>query len=120
MVNGVLWAASAPGSTTSVDITQLINYAQYGLLGLFFVLILLKKFIVPAYTLTDLKESHERELKFKDDIIDSLRKDVVELKDGVADLQKLTSDKMIPALVQANTLSAAYVQELARRGNSGP
>lgn len=112
-------AASQPDGT-SIDITQLINYAQYGLLGLFFVLILLKKFIVPAYTLVDLKESHERELRVKDDIIDSLRKDIVELKDSVADLQKLTSDKMIPALVQANSLSAAYVQELARRGNSGP
>jgi hypothetical protein len=45
---------------------------------------------------------------------------VAELKKTVADLQALTSEKMIPALVQANTLSGAYVNELARRGPHAP
>jgi hypothetical protein len=66
--------------------------------------------------LDDLKESHARELGVKDDIIVAQAADIKELKLNVSELQALTADKMIPALVQANSLSAAYVAELSRRG----
>jgi hypothetical protein len=108
------------GSGNSIDITQLLQVGQYGLLAVFVILLLSRKYIVPAYSLTDLKETHERELAAKDDIIANTRADVAELKKTVADLQALTSEKMIPALVQANTLSGAYVNELARRGPHAP
>ena len=84
--------------------------------GVFFVMLVSKRFVVPKWTLDDLKDAHDRELKVKDEIISNQKSDITELKKTVADLQSLTSEKMIPALVQANTLSAAYVAELARRG----
>jgi hypothetical protein len=116
----LMFLSAAETGGSSVDITQLLQVGQYGLLAVFVILILSRKYIVPYYTLTDLKETHERELATKDDIISATRADVAELKQTVANLQALTSEKMIPALVQANTLSAAYVNELARRGQNAP
>lgn len=104
------------GSGGSLDLTNIFTFAQFGLLGVFFVMLVSKRFVVPKWTLDDLKDAHDRELKVKDEIIAGQRQDILELKKTVADLQALTSEKMIPALVQANTLSAAYVAELARRG----
>lgn len=117
MIARLVTAAAETGGS-SVDITQLLQVGQYGLLAVFVILLLSRKYITPTYTLTDLKEHYERELAGKDDIIAATRADVAELKKTVADLQALTSEKMIPALVQSNTLSAAYVNELARRGQT--
>lgn len=114
-----LIAAEAATGSGGIDLTQIFTFAQFGLLGIFFVMLISKKFVVPKWTLDDLKEAHDRELAVKDSIIDSQKSDIVELKKTVSDLQSLTSEKMIPALVQANTLSAAYVTELARRGVGG-
>lgn len=112
------WSAAAETGGNSIDITQLLSVGQYGLLAVFVILLLSRKYIVPTYTITDLKETHERELAAKDDIIAAARADIAELKHTVADLQALTSEKMIPALVQSNTLSAAYVAEIQRRGTN--
>lgn len=111
--------AAAVVNATGLDLTQIFTFAQFGLLGIFFVMLISKKFVVPKWTLDDLKEAHERELLVKDDIVAGQKEDIVELRKNVRDLQALTSEKMIPALVQANTLSAAYVSELARRGGGG-
>lgn len=120
-MNGLahLTAAATATDAGGFDLSQIFTFAQFGLLGIFFVLLVSKRYVVPKWTLDDLKEAHERELKVKDDILDSYKADIVELKRTVQDLQALTSEKMIPALVQANTLSAAYVSELARRGDRG-
>lgn len=112
------WAAGESSSGNSLDISQLLQVGQYGLLAVFVILLLSRKYIVPTYTVSDLKESHERELASKDDIITGLRTDISELKATLAALQSLTSEKMIPALVQSNTLSAAYVAEIQRRGTN--
>jgi hypothetical protein len=113
------WAAGeTSGSGNSLDISQLLQVGQYGLLAVFVILLLSRKYIVPTYTVSDLKESHERELTAKDETISGLRTDVSELKTTVAALQALTSEKMIPALVQSNTLSAAYVAEIQKRGTN--
>lgn len=113
-------AASDSGDALGgVPLGTLFNIAQFGLLGVFFVMLISKKFVVPKWTLDDLKEAHDRELAVKDEIIAAQKADIIELKRTVAELQSLTSEKMIPALVQANTLSAAYVAELARRGSDG-
>lgn len=111
--------AAAVVNATGLDLTQIFTYAQFGLLGIFFVMLISKKFVVPKWTLDDLKEAHERELLVKDNIVAGQKEDIVELRKNVRDLQALTSEKMIPALVQANTLSAAYVSELAHRGGGG-
>lgn len=103
-------------SVGGIPLSQIFSFAQFGLLGVFFVMLISKKWVVPKWTLDDLKDTHGRELAVKDVIIEGQRADIVELKKTTTDLQALTSEKMIPALVQANTLSAAYVAELARRG----
>jgi hypothetical protein len=117
-VKSLVILAAAEGGNNSLDISQLLQVGQYGLLAVFVILLLSRKYIVPTYTITDLKESHERELAAKDDVIGGLRTDISELKSTVAALQALTSEKMIPALVQSNTLSAAYVAEIQRRGTN--
>lgn len=113
MINPLAMAAVNVGG---FDLTQIFTFAQFGLLGIFFVMLVSKKFVVPKWTLDDMKEAHERELLVKDDVVAGHKADIVELKRTVQELQALTSEKVIPALVQANTLSAAYVSELARRG----
>ena len=116
------WLAVATATPTpppleiaGIPLSSIFSFAQFGLLGIIFLMIITKKYIVPEWSLRDLKESHERELKRLTDQLDSAKLDIRELKQTTADLQSLTSEKMIPALVQANTLSAAYVSELARR-----
>lgn len=94
----------------SVDITQ---FLQFGLLGLIFVMIVAKKFLVPEWTLNQLSDAHILALGAKDERIASLEADKVELKENLAQLQALTRDQIIPALVRANQLSADYVNELA-------
>jgi hypothetical protein len=106
-------------AASEVDIGQLANVAQYGLLGVIFLAIIFKRGLVPQWALDALDDSHKRELAVKDEIIAGHRADIAELKATITGLQALTSEKMIPALVQANSLSAAYVAELARRGTDG-
>lgn len=115
----VLAAAAPVEEVGGIPLAQVFSVAQFGLLGVFFIMLISKKWVVPKWTLDDLKAAHERELAVKDEIISGQRADMIELKKTVGDLQALTSEKMIPALVQANTLSAAYVAELARRGGPG-
>lgn len=111
----VLAAASSQADGLSVE--QIFSFAQFGLLGVFFMMLISKKWVVPKWTLDALEDAHDRELKVKDEIIAGQRADIVELKHTIAELQALTAEKMIPALVQANTLTAAYVAELARRSH---
>lgn len=103
-----------------VDVTQ---FLQFGLLGIIFVCIILKKFIVPEWTLRQLEDQHESELRLKDDQLDSIKADKQELKESLDALQALTRTEIIPALVRANQLSQEYVAELAGRrrldGNDG-
>lgn len=103
-------------SSADLDVGQIFNFAQFGLLGVIFLAILGKKWLVPKWTLDDLKDAHERELAVKDEVIAGQRADILELKATVNELHSLTGKEVIPALTQANSLSAAYVAELARRG----
>ena len=96
----VLLAAATAVNVGGLDLTQIFTFAQFGLLGVFFVMLVSKKFVVPKWTLDDLKEAHERELLVKDDIVTGQKEDLIELRKNVRDLQALTSEKMIPALVQ--------------------
>jgi uncharacterized protein YacL (UPF0231 family) len=100
-------AAAAAAGTSSVGIA---TFLQFGLLGVIFVCVVMKKFIVPEWTLTALKEQYEQQIKVKEDQISALKADKEELKTTAEQLQKLTRDEMIPALVVANQMAAEHVQ----------
>lgn len=115
----------ADGSTT-VDLSTWASFAQFGLLGIFFVMLVSKKFVVPKWTLDTLEDNHQREIKDRDEafareiatkdvLIASLEADKRELKKNLDDLQDLTRQQMLPAMIEANRLTAAYVETLARR-----
>lgn len=112
--------------STAIDVNTIATFAQFGLLGIFFVMLISKKFVVPKWTLDSLDENHQREmadkesahtreLAIKDQQIASLEADKRELKKNLDDLQNLTRDQMLPAMIEANRLTAAYVETLARR-----
>lgn len=116
----------AGGGTSTIDINTIATFAQFGLLGIFFVMLISKKFVVPKWTLdtqdenhqrelSDKEQAHVRELSIKDQQIASLETDKRELKKNLDDLQNLTRDQMLPAMIEANRLTAAYVDALARR-----
>lgn len=118
--------ADASSSGNSVDISTIASFAQFGLLGIFFLMLISKKFVVPKWTLDTLEESHARlvadrdqahvrEIAVKDQQLASLEADKKELKKNLDDLQQLTRQQMLPAMIEANRLTAAYVDTLARR-----
>lgn len=111
MVSEVVAASTSVG----VDVTQ---FLQFGLLGLVFVCVVMKKFLVPEWTLTQLQEQRDQEAKAKDEQIASLKADKAELKESLDQLQELTRTEIIPALVRANQLSSEYVTELTSRGRN--
>lgn len=114
----------------SLDLSQIFTFAQFGLLGVFFVMLISKKYVVPKWTLDSLEETHKRELEDKDKAFarelvlrdataaESTRREA-DLKKNLDDLQDLTRQQMLPAMIEANRLTALYVDTLARRGGSG-
>jgi len=114
---GTLLLATNTSGPDGVSLSQWFNFAQFGLLGVIFLMIVSKKWIVPKWALDDARAAYERELRAKEDVIAQQRADIIDLKNTVHELQDLTKERMIPALVQANALSAAYVQELSRRAS---
>lgn len=111
------------------DLTELATFAQFGLLGIFFVMLISKKWLVPKWTLDSLEETHARELKDKEDaharelalrdaMLAAADKREQEFKKNLDDLQNLTREQMLPAMIEANRLTALYVETLARRGGS--
>jgi len=111
---------------TAVDVNTIATFAQFGLLGIFFVMIISRKFIVPKWTLDTLEENHTRELDkqeeahvrelaVKDAQLAMVEADKRELKKNLDDLQELTRQQLLPAMIEANRLTAAYVDTLARR-----
>lgn len=138
----MLWAAdpspipSPTGSGGSegggfhLDLNQIFTFAQFGLLGVFFVMLISKKYVVPKWTLDSLEQTHERELKDKADAharelairdqqLAASEQREKDLKKNLDDLQDLTRQQMLPAMIEANRLTALYVDTLARRGGSG-
>jgi len=112
-VNTALLTAATEG-VSGVNVTQ---FLQFGLLGVVFLCVVLRKYIVPEWSLRQLEDQRDAELKAKDEQIASLRADKAELKESLDQLQDLTRTEIIPALVRANQLQSAYVAELpAGRG----
>jgi len=115
---------------TAIDVNTIATFAQFGLLGIFFAMIISRKFIVPKWTLDTLEENHNREIENKDEAharelaikdaqLAMIEADKRELKKNLDDLQELTRQQLLPAMIEANRLTAAYVDTLARR-KDGP
>lgn len=118
------------GGGFNLDLNQIFTFAQFGLLGVFFVMLISKKYVVPKWTLDSLEETHKRELEDKDkaherelairdqQLANSEQREK-DLKKNLDDLQDLTRQQMLPAMIEANRLTALYVDTLARRSGSG-
>lgn len=109
--------AAVDGNPVKIDLTQ---FLQFGILGLIFLCVILRKYLVPEWTLKQQQEQGEKELKLKDEQIVALQQDKKDLSESLGQLQALTRDQIIPALVRANQLSADYVTQLAQRGRVDP
>lgn len=86
------------------DIGQLL---QYGLLGLIFLCLVFRKFIVPEWTL---KNTEDRMNSEKDE----LAKRLTETREQLDKLQDVFQDQMIPALTRATEINARYTDELQK------
>lgn len=106
-------------ATGSGALDILLPFINFGLIAVLLIMAVKKVGFVPKWTLDDLKEAHERELKVKDQVIAGKDADLRELKEANSALQMLTREQVIPALVRSNQLSADYVQQLAERSNTG-
>lgn len=111
---------------TGVDPSSSINFGNLigpilstGMVGIVLLMLIFEIGLVTKKSLERLEGSVKMELEQKDEIIRGKDADIVELKAANADLQRLTGEKMIPALVQATEVSRAYVSELAKRGTLG-
>jgi hypothetical protein len=98
-------AAKAPAQTAvPFDITQIL---QFGLLGLIFLCLIFRKFIVPEWTL---KQAEEQSKAEKDELTQRL----TETREQLDKLQDVFQDQMIPALTRATEINARYTDELQK------
>lgn len=84
----------------------IVQIVQFGVIGLMLIMLLLRKYVVPEWTLKDAEQRHDREIAAKDT-------EIHELKESNSALRTLTEQQIIPALVRANQLSADYAADLA-------
>lgn len=105
----VLLAATPASTAVPFDITQIL---QFGLLGLIFLCLVFRKFIVPEWTL---KAAEDRTEKEKAD----LQTRLAETREQLDKLQAVFEDQMIPALTRATEINARYTDELQRARYSG-
>ncbi len=98
----------------TIDIAQ---FLQFGLLGVIFVCVITKKFIVPEWVLKQLQDQYNAESRLKDEQIASLKADKEELKQDLEQLQNIYRTDVIPALVRATQLNAEYL-DLKQRGEN--
>lgn len=96
-------AQSSP-AMPSVDLTQVL---QFGLLGLIFLCLVFRKYIVPEWTLKDSeRRSAAREAE--------LERRLGETQDQLQNLLTVFQDQMIPSLTRATEVNAKYTDELQR------
>ena len=101
-----LLAASGTPVTIGGDWGFIVQLVQFGIIGVILVLVLIRKFLVPEWTLKDAETRHVTEIAAKD-------AEIKELKESNTALRTLTEQQIIPALVRANQLSADYAADLA-------
>lgn len=111
----------AAGSAPDVGSELLTYLAQYGIFGLaFFDVFVTRKVLVPKWAKDDAVAAKDNIIKDRDDVIREKNEDIKELKASLAQLQTVTREQVLPALVRANQLSADYVQEVTRRAYEDP
>lgn len=86
------------------DITSVL---QFGLLGLVFLCLVFRKFIVPEWTLRQAEERHQQEKQ-------ELGERLLETREQLDKLQDVFQDQMIPSLIKANEINARYTDEMQR------
>jgi len=104
MLSTVLAAESSSG----VDINTLVPLLNVGFLGIIFVLLISKNFIVTKYYA-------EEGFRQRDEEVERLRKELDAYKSQVDELQDMARKEMVPAIVETNRLSAEYIRVLSSR-----
>lgn len=97
-------ATTQPSPALPFDITQIL---QFGLLGLIFLCLVFRKFIVPEWTLKATEERSDIEKA-------ELARRLTETQEQLDKLQDVFQDQMIPALTRATEINARYNEELQR------
>lgn len=111
-----MFLATAAHSPQDILSTLIMYLAQYGIFGAaFFDLLVTRKLLVPKWDKTDAVDAQTAVCDVKQQTIDEKNEDIKALKLSLDQLQALTRDQMLPALVRANQLSADYLQLITRR-----
>lgn len=114
----VLLAAASTSSGLEINGGFVAQLVQFGFLGAVFVDVVgFHKFLVPRWSVDSVEKANAASMQLKDELIARINADIVELKNANKQLQELTQERLIPALVQATDVSRAYVAELARRND---
>ncbi len=101
---GLVGAVTATPEAMPFDITQVL---QFGLLGLIFLCLVFRKFIVPEWTLKAQEERSDAEKA-------EITKRLDETREQLDKLQSVFQDQMIPALTRATEINARYTDELQK------
>lgn len=111
---GILAAASPSTSDFAAVLQLLAPILGTGIVGVMFIMVILRFKIMPTYVYDDAKVEWDRERA-------RLEQENAELKDANQALRTLTEQQIIPALVRSNQLSADYAADLAaeRRAHFG-
>jgi ABC-type sugar transport system ATPase subunit len=118
MLLAVLLAADTnPSPDLGSWSTWVARYAaQFGIFGLvFFDVFITRKVFIPKWAKDDAEAAKDAIIAIRDEEITEKKEDIKELKASLAQLQNLTREQMLPALVRSNQLSADYLQEITRR-----
>ena len=97
-----VYAAATDAATVPFDITQLL---QFGLLGLIFLCLVFRKFIVPEWTL---KAAEARAAEDRADLHQRLEATQTQVRL----LQETYEKQLIPALTRATEVNGRYADEL--------
>lgn len=110
MLLAALAAASETIKSSGADLTSVLTNSlfQYGLLGLFVLCMIFRKFVVPEWVLKSAEERHAAELTARDERI-------AHLETQVQRLQDLATGELMPALTKAAEINARFVEEMAHR-----
>lgn len=97
-------ATQASSPALPFDVTSVL---QFGLLGLIFLCLVFRKFIVPEWVL---KQTEDRAAAEKEDLTKRLN----EAREQLEKLQDVFQDQMIPTLTRAVDINAKYNEEMQR------
>jgi hypothetical protein len=125
-IAGQLLAQTENMSTGSATLDSLLPFVNLGVLAVVVIMVITRRGFIPAWSLTDAERGRERELQemkaqydraisFLREQVDQLERERRELRDQVDALSRNASEQVLPALLEANRITALYVDALARR-----